>query len=69
MLLKWLKQWDHVVFDKELKPKKPEKEDKKQEKDGQKKFFKPPEVVDELDEHNRPMQKVILEIAIFGGRT
>ncbi|XP_053390368.1 chromosome transmission fidelity protein 18 homolog, partial [Mercenaria mercenaria] len=56
-LLHWLKMWDYVVFDKEL-PIKP-KEKKKEEN---KKFKKKnqPEVLEELDKHRRPLQKVAL---------
>ena len=73
LLLKWLKQWDHVVFNKEIKDKKAKKsgkqplqqknfENKKETKDGkQGKPFKSnqPEVTDELDQYNRPMHKVV----------
>ena len=70
LLLKWLKQWDYVVFGKECKlPKGEQKKDQKPEdkgkentgKDGKgKPFFKKnvPEVLDELDQHKRPMNKV-----------
>ena len=59
-LLKWLHLWDHLVFGHEKRDKKPRvqtKEYKKQEQ--QKKFFKNlPDVQEELDQYNRPMQKV-----------
>ena len=50
--------WDYVVFDKDL-PIKP-KEKKKEEN---KKFKKKnqPEVLDELDKHRRPLQKVNIQ--------
>ena len=68
LLLRWLKQWDYVVFNKEKKEPKLDKAKKKQQqaqqmgqqggKDG--KFFKSnqPELTEELDDHNRPMFKV-----------
>ena len=52
-MLKWLKLWDHLVFNKEKKAKQPEKK-----KDEKKTFSKLPEVTDDLDEHDRPMNKV-----------
>ncbi|KAL5018093.1 hypothetical protein ScPMuIL_003815 [Solemya velum] len=55
-LLHWLKLWDYVVFGKELKVR-----NKKKEKET--KVFKKkniPEVTDELDNHSRPLQRVML---------
>ena len=63
-LLKWLKLWDFVVYnkDKKDKDKKSKAQDKK--KLEQKKFFNKnmPEVNEELDQLNRPMLKVCYSI-------
>ncbi|KAJ8318400.1 hypothetical protein KUTeg_003491 [Tegillarca granosa] len=56
-LLHWLKLWDYVVFGKELNIK--NKDKKKQNKDNKKKKYQP-EVMDELDKYNRPVQKIAL---------
>lgn len=67
LLLKWLKQWDHVVFGKEIQVPRHKEQKKagnwkdKKGVDGKgKPFFKKnaPEVTDELDQHKRPLQKV-----------
>ncbi|KAK3091861.1 hypothetical protein FSP39_023205 [Pinctada imbricata] len=59
ILLHWLKLWDFLVFGKEKKVRKKEKEaEKKGNKDFKKK--KLPEVTDELDKQNRPVQKIVL---------
>nr|XP_006818103.1 PREDICTED: chromosome transmission fidelity protein 18 homolog [Saccoglossus kowalevskii] len=57
-LLRWLKLWDYVVYGKEYKPK---EEKKKTTKPNMKKWgANVPEVVEELDEHKRPVHKVAL---------
>lgn len=58
-LLHWLKLWDYVVFGKDVKLKKKEMSKKGKEKEPKKKKFLP-EVIDELDKHNRPVQKVCI---------
>nr|XP_022313340.1 chromosome transmission fidelity protein 18 homolog [Crassostrea virginica] len=58
-LLHWLKLWDYVVFGKDVKLRKKEMSKKEKEKDQKKKKFLP-EVIDELDKHNRPVQKIVL---------
>lgn len=58
-LLHWLKLWDYVVFGKDVKLKKKEMSKKGKEKEQKKKKFLP-EVIDELDKHNRPVQKIVL---------
>ncbi|XP_062607136.1 chromosome transmission fidelity protein 18 homolog [Saccostrea cucullata] len=58
-LLHWLKLWDYVVFGKDVRLKKKEVTKKEKEKDQKKKKFLP-EVIDELDKHNRPVQKLVL---------
>ncbi|XP_056018073.1 chromosome transmission fidelity protein 18 homolog [Ostrea edulis] len=58
-LLHWLKLWDYVVFGKDVKLRKKEVSKKEKEKEHKKKKFLP-EVIDELDKHNRPVQKVVL---------
>ena len=53
-LLHWLKLWDYLVFGKEMVIKNKEK------KEDQKKYKKKnePAVLEELDKHKRPLQKV-----------
>lgn len=53
-LLHWLKLWDYLVFGKEMAIKNKEK------KEDQKKYKKKnePAVLEELDKHKRPLQKV-----------
>lgn len=62
-LLRWLKQWDYVVFGKERekKDKKP-KEKSEKEKTGNHKapWVAAAEALRELDDHNRPMHKVVM---------
>ncbi|KAK3859648.1 hypothetical protein Pcinc_034261 [Petrolisthes cinctipes] len=62
MVLHWLKLWDKLVFGVDKKPKKQEKKKKDFQKDKFNKFGKKfgPEVIEELDDQNRPMQKVLL---------
>ncbi|XP_050392503.1 chromosome transmission fidelity protein 18 homolog [Patella vulgata] len=55
-LLHWIKLWDFVVFGKELPNK---NKDKKKQKEV-KKWKRLPELTDELDKFNRPLQKVVL---------
>lgn len=58
ILLRWIKLWDKVVFNRKPKMKsiKPV-----EEKNNQKTFFKPLFELDtELDEHDRPKNKVAL---------
>ncbi|KAL4241036.1 hypothetical protein ACF0H5_001814 [Mactra antiquata] len=60
-LLHWLKMWDYVVFDKELPLRlKDKKKDKKKEENKKYKKWNQPEVSEELDDHNRPQQKIAL---------
>lgn len=47
-----------MVFGKDVKLKKKEMSKKGKEKEQKKKFL--PEVIDELDKHNRPVQKVCI---------
>jgi len=56
-MLHWLKLWDHVVFDKEVPIK--QKDKKKTNMDMKKKKWQP-EVMEELDKLNRPVQKVYI---------
>ncbi|KAK4315368.1 hypothetical protein Pmani_013421 [Petrolisthes manimaculis] len=63
LVLHWLKLWDKLVFGVDKKPKKQEKKKKDFQKDNKfNKFGKKfgPEVIEELDDHNRPVQKVLL---------
>lgn len=55
-LLHWLKLWDYVVFDKELP--KVKKDKKVQEKNAFKKKKFQPDILEVLDKHKRPEQKV-----------
>lgn len=57
-LLHWLKQWDYVVFDKDLPMVKNKKKGKDAPNNKWKKFQ--PEVSTELDAYSRPVQKVVL---------
>ncbi|GFG31238.1 hypothetical protein Cfor_11072, partial [Coptotermes formosanus] len=57
-LLRWLKLWDKVVFNRERKVKQKVKVDSKKENRSQKKVSNVPN--DELDEHGCPQQKVAL---------
>lgn len=62
-VLHWVKLWDKLVFGVDKKPRLKEEKKKDLSKDqGFKKFPQKnkPEVIDELDDQNRPMQKVIL---------
>lgn len=57
IMLRWIKLWDKVVFNRKpkIKPIKPK------ENDNKKTFFKPLIELDtELDEHDRPKYKVAL---------
>ncbi|KAM7313264.1 chromosome transmission fidelity protein 18 homolog [Ixodes scapularis] len=60
-LLQWLKLWDCVVFGRNPKPK-PHPEKLQQPGTGNNTFVKKflPELSQELDEHKRPQQKVVL---------
>ncbi|XP_050727858.1 chromosome transmission fidelity protein 18 homolog [Eriocheir sinensis] len=58
-VLHWIKLWDKVVFGRDTKQINNTKKDNKI-KGKLKKFQKKPEVITELDDHNRPMQKVLL---------
>ncbi|CAN7994298.1 unnamed protein product [Ixodes hexagonus] len=60
-LLQWLKLWDCVVFGRNAKPK-PRQEKAQQPGAGNNTFVKKylPELSQELDEHKRPQQKVVL---------
>ena len=61
MLLHWLKQWDHVVFGKDL-PLVKDKQKVKVKDTGNNKWKKfQPEVSSELDEFKRPVQKVLYQ--------
>ncbi|XP_047486138.1 chromosome transmission fidelity protein 18 homolog isoform X1 [Penaeus chinensis] len=60
-VLHWVKLWDKLVFGTEKKQKvKEEKKSTQTAKPFNKFQKKGPEVIEELDEQNRPMQKVIL---------
>ena len=60
MLLHWLKQWDHVVFDKELPLVNKAKQKAKNKEIANTKWKKfQPEVSTELDDFKRPVQKVV----------
>lgn len=66
-LLKWLKLWDQVVFNKERRVRVGKEDDKKKKKDfGNKAGFKKkvPELSEELDKTNRPIQKVKLTFTV-----
>ena len=60
-LLKWLKMWDYVVFGKERKVTKTNTDEQSKTKELQHGKFvnkRLPEVSEELDNFNRPLQKV-----------
>lgn len=58
IMLRWIKLWDKVVFNRKPKAKPMKPVD---EKDNKKKFFKTQFELDtELDEHGRPKHKVAL---------
>ncbi|XP_045103960.1 chromosome transmission fidelity protein 18 homolog isoform X2 [Portunus trituberculatus] len=57
-VLHWIKLWDKVVFGKDMRCLKDQKLKNKKGKPN--KFQKGPEDIQEVDEHNRPMQKVLL---------
>uniref|UniRef100_A0A1B6D4D8 AAA+ ATPase domain-containing protein n=1 Tax=Clastoptera arizonana TaxID=38151 RepID=A0A1B6D4D8_9HEMI len=59
-LLKWLKLWDKVVFNREPKVKKRLKEDKKGRFDGKFKKKVGPFVNEDYDEYGRPFHKIAL---------
>jgi chromosome transmission fidelity protein 18 len=68
MLLHWLKQWDHVVFGKEIPAVKDKQKSKGKEAQTNNKGFKKfqPEVSTELDAYKRPVQKgTILHFICF----
>lgn len=61
LLLKWLKLWDFLVFGKERKIKDSQSDKtKKKDQHFQSNFLNvfAPQVIDELDNHQRPVQKV-----------
>lgn len=59
-LLHWLKLWDTVVFGRhpKIKSTKEKPQQQQQQSNFMKKFL--PEICEELDEHKRPQQKVVL---------
>uniref|UniRef100_A0A0P4W9U3 AAA+ ATPase domain-containing protein n=1 Tax=Scylla olivacea TaxID=85551 RepID=A0A0P4W9U3_SCYOL len=59
IVLHWIKLWDKVVFGRDMKCLKKDQK-LKNNKGKPNKFQKGPEVIQEVDEHNRPMQKVLL---------
>ena len=71
-MLRWLKLWDHVVFGIELKPstrnQSQANEAKLKKRDGFLANKKPGdgEVNNLIDDSNRPIQKVCINIVTFG---
>ena len=59
-VLKWLKLWDKVVFNKEKKATKPSATDKKkkEKKEQNANKFSQYELTEELDQHGRPLHRV-----------
>lgn len=60
-MLRWIKLWDKVVFNRKPKIKPIKSVDEKFNVNNQKRFFKPQFELDtDLDEHGRPKYKVAL---------